>query len=254
MGLHNLTGMGAKPASPPETNHRAHRPLQPSLRSPSLDLSVCHSSSRCSCSFLPSRVSYNTPSADCRSFLICARVSHPDRPAHPHSLSCLTFVRQAEHLISGPSGPQSLLDHLPFTNNTPKTQASHFITDSLHRLHLHLHRIASHCMVLRPTSTRPSIYRTLAHPPASGFQTLRPLVPHDPINHHGRTLFLPRCTTNRHSPCFAPCGRSSSSTCPPVSAVGLAPGPRAARSSFCHPLRPSTIRLVGAQIWPSRTV
>lgn len=79
---------------------------------------------------------------------------------------------------------------------------------------------------------------TLAHPPASGFQTLPPLVHHDPINYRGRTLILPRCTTNRQSPCFVPCGRSSSCTCPPVSAaVGLAPGSRAARSSFCHPLR-----------------
>lgn len=78
-------------------------------------------------------------------------------------------------------------------------------------------------MVLRPTSTRPSLYRTLAHPPASSFQTLRPLVPHDPINYHGRTLILPRCTTNRRSPCFAPCGRSSSCTCPSVSAVRSRP-------------------------------
>jgi hypothetical protein len=33
-------------------------------------------------------------------------------------------------------------------------------------------------------------------------------VPHDPINHRRRTLILPRCTTNRQTPCFAPCGRS----------------------------------------------
>lgn len=181
------------------------------------DLRVCLSPYRCGSLLLLSRVSCLTThlTAGSRSFLICARVSHPDLLPAPTSFSCLgnCSSRRAPHLST--SSPSSLLDRTTFFSQTarprPPKQASSPPTPctdctctctSSHRIVLH--RITSN--IHTPLSVP-----TLAHPPASGFQTLRPLVPlvpHDPINHRRRTLILPRCTTNRQTPCFAPCGRS----------------------------------------------
>lgn len=123
--------------------HIAHlSPLSPSA----VSLLTCLSPTRpvaVVARFSSHALSYNSPSAGCRSFLICARVSHPGRPAPTPSL-LPDIARQAEHLISGPLWPS-----IP-PSWTTFFQQSHFITDSLHRLrlHLHLHRIASHCMVV----------------------------------------------------------------------------------------------------------
>lgn len=135
----------------------------------SLDLLVCLSSCRCSPSVrspLP-RVLHNTPSAGSRSFLICARVSHPDLPAPTSSPAwhSLLVKQSASSLdLLATISPWANLDQPSFHRQhaqRPRTKPVHHrliaLTSSASASASH--RIASHCMVLRPTSTRPSLYR-----------------------------------------------------------------------------------------------
>lgn len=93
----------------------------------SLDLLVCLSF------VLLHRVSYNTHPAGSRSFLICARVSHPDLPAPTSSPAWHSLLVKQSASSLDLLAIISPWSNLLFTYNTPKgPEQSQFITDSLH--------------------------------------------------------------------------------------------------------------------------
>ena len=153
-------------------------------------------------------------------------------------------VRHAEHLISRP--PRH---HLSWTG-PPSFHKQHAQGPQSKPVHHRLlaliapapapHRIASYCIELRPTSTRPSLYRLWPIPlhPASrpcGLSCLSCLTTLSTTAAEPSSCPAVQRTDRRRA--LLRVAAASSCACPPVSAVGLAPGPRAARSSFCHPLR-----------------
>lgn len=153
VGLHNSTGMGLETRIADGDESSCTSPTS-ALSLSAVSLLTCLSPTRpvaVVARFSSHALSYNSPSAGCRSFLICARVSHPDRPAPTPSL-LPDVVRQAEHLISGPLWPSISLSLGPPSSN--KATSSLPPCTVCICICIASPRIA---WLLRPTSTRPSL-------------------------------------------------------------------------------------------------
>lgn len=220
----------------------------------SLDLSVCHSSSRCSRSFLPSRVSYNTHTFSWLPLVSDLRPCLTSRPTSPPTPS--PAWASSLDLLS----PHLSWATFPFTNNAPQAQASHFIADSyLHRLHLHLPRIASPRLALHGITS--NIHTPLSLPDSGPSPCIR--LPDPAASRASRPYQPPRpnphlCPavqrTDRRRALLRVAAAPPAPVRPsPPSVSPLAPEPPGHPSVIIHCL-PSTARLVDDQIRPSRVV